>query len=597
MLRCARLKSRLKACHIAIGVGILLSGLPLNAAQIVPAELQAKFEQQYPIPVSPSSDLNQILLKSRTGSTFTLALLDALSGHVQTINQSSQTQLALTWNPAGTGLAWLEPVKSGCGFELKFFNRVTGTLTNLPSPKIETAAAPLRFSPNGKRIAFVAGTQLAITTINGKTNGTEFWATGIHGGSDFVWIGNAMIALSPNDGKRSLEIVTKTELTPAAALLPGTLLKSLAWSESQQTLLASVRQPSSNFDSILSFNGQQLKSRTQQVPLELSRHPTGNALRPTWIPGGRKFAYILQSADAQQIRINDGKSPVSKLLTEVEGEFEISGATPKKIMVIRSSSESPPTIELFSLTKENQAVPPRVIAIPRQRDRFPLGITPTSLALRSSGNQEFFIQHWAAREGPNRKAIVWIHGGPNLRESIKWNAEIQEALALGIDFVQVNYRGSSGYGQDFENAGDDNERLNDIEATVRHLEQHRNILPHKIVVVGSSYGGYLAARFAASEKVSLRGVVLMSPGTFTIPPQQKFHPPQKSPTMVVFQGANDCIIPLDLGMRVLSSIFGPVIMQRPENKPKIFLNEGHHFHRTTSRAEVWAATFNLFNES
>jgi dipeptidyl aminopeptidase/acylaminoacyl peptidase len=99
-----------------------------------------------------------------------------------------------------------------------------------------------------------------------------------------------------------------------------------------------------------------------------------------------------------------------------------------------------------------------------------------------------------ARNGQNA-AIVYIHGGPKSQSMNSFNRFVQYAANQGYMVLAPNYRGSTGYGKEFENAnlfdmgGGD---LQDVLAGVDWIKQTGHLDPKKIAVMGGSYGGYLS---------------------------------------------------------------------------------------------------------
>ena len=99
-----------------------------------------------------------------------------------------------------------------------------------------------------------------------------------------------------------------------------------------------------------------------------------------------------------------------------------------------------------------------------------------------------------ARNGKNA-AIVYIHGGPTAQTVNSFNRFIQYAANQGYMVLAPNYRGSTGYGKEFQQAnlfdmgGGD---LQDVLAGVDWIKQTGQLDPKKIAVMGGSYGGYLS---------------------------------------------------------------------------------------------------------
>ncbi|MGS0535285.1 alpha/beta hydrolase family protein [Pseudoalteromonas sp. SaAl2] len=97
--------------------------------------------------------------------------------------------------------------------------------------------------------------------------------------------------------------------------------------------------------------------------------------------------------------------------------------------------------------------------------------------------------------GKNLPLIVNPHGGPyGIRDFWGFNPEIQFFASRGYATVQVNFRGSGGYGRNFQQAGYGGkwgaEMQNDITDTVKYLVSQGIVDPKKVCIYGASYGGY-----------------------------------------------------------------------------------------------------------
>jgi dipeptidyl aminopeptidase/acylaminoacyl peptidase len=142
----------------------------------------------------------------------------------------------------------------------------------------------------------------------------------------------------------------------------------------------------------------------------------------------------------------------------------------------------------------------------------PVQITHSLVAgLRSEDMVEPFLVHYPSKDGKwqisafvyvpynaekngQNAAVVAIHGGPDDQVHNAFSRNIQYLVNQGYFVIAPNYRGSSGYGKEFEDAdrfdmgGGD---LDDVIAAAEWMKKTGFIDPKKMAVAGGSYGGYL----------------------------------------------------------------------------------------------------------
>jgi len=93
----------------------------------------------------------------------------------------------------------------------------------------------------------------------------------------------------------------------------------------------------------------------------------------------------------------------------------------------------------------------------------------------------------------NLPAIVNPHGGPSARDGWGFNSEVQFLANRGYAILQLNFRGSTGYGRAFWEAGFKKwgkEMQNDITDGVNWLIKKGIAAQNKVAIYGGSYGGY-----------------------------------------------------------------------------------------------------------
>ena len=115
--------------------------------------------------------------------------------------------------------------------------------------------------------------------------------------------------------------------------------------------------------------------------------------------------------------------------------------------------------------------------------------------------------------------VLLVHGGPWARDGWGFNAMAQWMANRGYAVLQVNYRGSSGYGKTFFHLDDlkhGEADLGDVVASRAFLAAYEWIDGERVGIIGGSYGGYMVAAALAFEPesfevgINIFGVTLIS---------------------------------------------------------------------------------------
>ncbi len=97
-------------------------------------------------------------------------------------------------------------------------------------------------------------------------------------------------------------------------------------------------------------------------------------------------------------------------------------------------------------------------------------------------------------EAKNLPVVMLIHGGPWARDYWGYNPVVQFLANRGYAVFQPNFRGSTGYGKKYLNAGNKQwgtgSMQDDITDAVEYLIKQGIADPKKIAIAGGSYGGY-----------------------------------------------------------------------------------------------------------
>ncbi|MGC1473891.1 MAG: S9 family peptidase [Psychroserpens sp.] len=138
----------------------------------------------------------------------------------------------------------------------------------------------------------------------------------------------------------------------------------------------------------------------------------------------------------------------------------------------------------------------------------------------------YYLPHQASADN-KVPAMVWVHGGPGGQTRQGFSSLIQYIVNHGYAVLEVNNRGSSGYGKTFYQMDDLNHGEKDLQDCVEGknwLAEQSEINGEKIGIMGGSYGGYMtmAALTYAPEEfdvgVNLFGVTNWMRTLKSIPP-------------------------------------------------------------------------------
>jgi len=219
----------------------------------------------------------------------------------------------------------------------------------------------------------------------------------------------------------------------------------------------------------------------------------------------------------------------------------------------------------------------------------------------------------------NLPTALLVHGGPWARDAWGYDAEAQWLANRGYLCVQVNFRGSTGYGKSFLNAGDREwgaAMQNDLSDAVAHVISQGWADPTRVAILGGSYGGYATLAGAAfTPDLYCCGIDLVGPSNLitlieTIPPywapmiaqfHQRVGDPAKdrdflwsrSPLsradqiripLLIAQGANDPRVKQAESEQIVEALRQHGI----EYKYMLFEDEGHGFARPENRLAFFA---------
>jgi len=129
---------------------------------------------------------------------------------------------------------------------------------------------------------------------------------------------------------------------------------------------------------------------------------------------------------------------------------------------------------------------------------------PISFKARDGLELHGYLTVPAGSDGKGLPLIVNPHGGPHgPRDEWGFNPEVQLFANRGYAVLQVNYRGSGGYGNAFEGMGYrkwGTTMQDDLTDAVNWAVSQGIADPNRVCIYGASYGGYAALTTAATRR-------------------------------------------------------------------------------------------------
>ncbi len=189
----------------------------------------------------------------------------------------------------------------------------------------------------------------------------------------------------------------------------------------------------------------------------------------------------------------------------------------RSVFTLAAEAPGVPT-EFYLYDAIGKELSPLGSVAPQLADRPPATITP--IRYRASDGLEIpgyltLPPGKTAEEGPF-PTIILPHGGPEARDTASFDWWAQAYASAGYAVIQPNFRGSSGYGQEFRDAGFGEfggRMIDDIVDAIAWAEQSGIADDRGVCVAGASYGGYAAlmSGLRAPDKVGC--IVAVAPVT------------------------------------------------------------------------------------
>jgi dipeptidyl aminopeptidase/acylaminoacyl peptidase len=151
-------------------------------------------------------------------------------------------------------------------------------------------------------------------------------------------------------------------------------------------------------------------------------------------------------------------------------------------------------------------------------------VEPVRYAARDGLTIPAYLTLPAGRAAKGLPLIVMPHGGPFVRDKWTYDSWVQLLANRGYAVLQPNFRGSTGYGQAFAEAGAGQfgrKMQDDLDDGVAWLAKRGLVDPKRVCIMGASYGGY-AAMWAAVRNPEIYRCAVSFAGISHVPPMIRY---------------------------------------------------------------------------
>ncbi|MBD3414325.1 MAG: prolyl oligopeptidase family serine peptidase [Candidatus Aminicenantes bacterium] len=297
----------------------------------------------------------------------------------------------------------------------------------------------------------------------------------------------------------------------------------------------------------------------------------------------------------------------------------------KYLAVLHSSSTHPE--ELYIKEYGSQKTAQRITVSSSQAFRSFDWYKPQVLTFRARDGKDVYARVYKPEKWHLQKpSVIFIHGAGYLQNAHKgWSHYYREymfhnfLIHKGYLVLDIDYRGSAGYGRDCRTAiyrhmgGKD---LDDIVDGARFLQEHYGANPEKMGVYGGSYGGFLTFMALFTEPDVFQAGAALRPVTdwahyhnsytqdiLNLPQNDEQAYKQSSPiyfaeglksALLICHGMVDTNVHFQDTVRLVQRL---IELGKQNWEVAIYPVEGHSFHNASSWADEYKRIFKLFEEN
>ena len=452
-----------------------------------------------------SPDDKQIAFVTNISGRNNIWLVPSQSGWPVQLTVSNQRQNNIAWSPKGRWIAYNSDYDGNEQWDLFLVSASNGqvvNLTNTPEVSEEGAA----WSPDGEKLAYSVKPKQSpnyeidtieiltkkVMHLTSKTpaqlnNSSPIWS------KDGKWI---VFTQQNSAGKDANIFIVSTDGGKAANLTPHqgehNFIATDISPDGKTVLITSNAANGYENAGLLDVTTKKIIWLTSDKWETTSGRFSPDGKRLTWtanVDGNQDvYLYELAAHKAQAMPLAKGINS----LAGAETPFSHDGS---RLLYAHDGPNAPNDLWDFDFaTQKSHQITYSLVGSIRGEDMVePFLIHYPSKDGKWQISAFVYVPYNAEQNGKNA-AVVYIHGGPTAQTINSFSRNIQYLVNQGYFVIAPNYRGSTGYGKEFEDAnrldmgGGD---LEDVISAAEWIKKTGFIDPKKVAVMGGSYGGYL----------------------------------------------------------------------------------------------------------
>lgn len=469
-----------------------------------------------------SNDGKQIAFISNMSGRYNVWVVSAESGWPTQLTISDQRQISPVWSPNGRWIAYGEDVDGNELWDIYLVSPTSGQVLNLTNTP-EIAEVGFSWSPDGEKLAYsikpkespnweidvmeVLTKQVTHITSNTPKELSNIGAIWSKDGKSIVFTQENASGRDSNVFLSDLKTGRLTNLTSHRG--EQTFEVSDVSPDGRMVLVTSNAENGYRNAALIDVATKKISWLTDQKWEVTAGKFSPDGKRLTWtsnIDGDVDiFSYELSTRQVEKLPLPTGVNN----LAGAETAFSSDG---RRLLYSHEGGNAPNDLWVYDLGTQKTHQVTHSLSGGMRADNMvePFLVHYPSKDGKYQISAFVYVPFNAERNGKNA-AVVFIHGGPETQVQNVFIRSIQYLANQGFFVIAPNYRGSSGYGKEFEQAnrfdmgGGD---LQDVVAAADWLVKTGYVDAKKTAVFGGSYGGYLS--MMAATKVPERWAAVVA---------------------------------------------------------------------------------------